>query len=177
VYGPEGRGLGAHLEGRENVISLHTCGKALGVMGALVLSSATIRDFLVNRCRPFIYATAPSPLMAAGVRAALEICRSDPGRRMELMRRIDLFQKARLEYCGVVASGSQIDPVIVGSDARATAYAAAMQAHEFDIRAVRPPTVPEGTARLRISITLNASESDIDRMVRVLADEFDRLPQ
>ena len=78
VLGPEGRGLGAALEGRENVISLHTCGKALGASGALVLAPRVLRDFLVNRCRPFIYATAPSPLMAAVVRRALEICRDEP---------------------------------------------------------------------------------------------------
>ena len=71
VFGPEGRGLGADLEGRDNVVSLHTCGKALGVMGALVLGPQVLRDYLVNRCRPFIYATAPSPLVAALVRAAL----------------------------------------------------------------------------------------------------------
>jgi 8-amino-7-oxononanoate synthase len=176
VHGPGGRGLGAHLEGRSNLISLHTCGKALGVMGALVLAPKVICDFLVNRGRPFIYATAPSPLIAAGVRAALDLCRRSADRRTELTRRIELYRKARLDHCGTAASGSQIDPVIVGSDARATAYAAAMQAAGFDIRAVRPPTVPEGAARLRISITLNVSESDIDRMVRTLADEFDRLP-
>ena len=62
VFGPDGRGLGAELEGRANVVTLHTCGKALGVIGALVLAPDTLRDYLVNRCRPFIYATAPSPL-------------------------------------------------------------------------------------------------------------------
>ena len=77
----EGRGLAADLEGNDNVISLHTCGKALGVMGALVIGPRVIRDFLVNRGRPFIYATAPSPLIAATVRAALEICRTQPERR------------------------------------------------------------------------------------------------
>ena len=84
VFGPNGRGLGAELEGRANVVTLHTCGKALGVIGALVLAPDTLRDYLVNRCRPFIYATAPSPLDAALVRAALLICRFDAARRERL---------------------------------------------------------------------------------------------
>jgi 8-amino-7-oxononanoate synthase len=69
VFGPDGRGLAAQLEGRQNVITVHTCGKALGVMGALVLAPRTIHDFLVNRARAFIYATAPSPLVAAALGA------------------------------------------------------------------------------------------------------------
>ena len=81
VLGPMGRGLGTHLEGRDNVIALHTCGKALGAMGALVAGPQVLCDYLVNRSRPFIYATAPSPLMAAIVRAALVICRFDTARR------------------------------------------------------------------------------------------------
>lgn len=176
VYGPDGRGLAAHLEGRSNVISLHTCGKALGVMGALVLAPKSICDFLINRARAFIYATAPSPLVAATVRAALEISRKQPQRREALAKRVMDYQALRKTRCGVAASGTQIDPVIVGSDARAVAYATALKAQGFDIRAVRPPTVPEGTARLRISITLNPADDDIDRLVAALADVYDRLP-
>lgn len=172
VYGPKGRGLGAHLEGRPNVISLHTCGKALGVMGALVLAPKTICDFIVNRGRAFIYATAPSPLMAAGVRAALRLSAQGDARRDRLHHLVRTGGKLLLEKTGHAPSGSHIQPIIVGSDARATALAAALQARGFDIRAVRPPTVPEGTARLRISFTLNATETDVDRMVAALADEL-----
>ena len=71
VLGPDGRGLAAHLEGAENVITLHTCGKALGATGALVCASRVVCDFLVNRGRAFVFSTAPSPLMASAVRAAL----------------------------------------------------------------------------------------------------------
>ncbi len=175
VYGCDGRGLAAHLEGHHNVVSLHTCGKALGVSGALVLCAAPLRDFLVNRSRAFIYATAPSPLMAAGVRAALHLCKSDPSRREALKERTSRFGKLLQERCGIAPSGSHIQPVVVGSDSRATVLASAMQAHGFDIRAVRPPTVPEGTARLRISITLNASDADNGRMTAALATELERL--
>ena len=71
------------MEGRDNVILLHTCGKALGVSGALVGASSVICDYLVNRARAFIYSTAPSPLMAAGVREALKILVDEPQRRAD----------------------------------------------------------------------------------------------
>jgi 8-amino-7-oxononanoate synthase len=175
VWGEGGRGLAAHLEGQANVVSLHTCGKALGVSGALVLCSHHVRDYLVNRCRPFIYATAPSPLIAAGVRAALTMSANQPQRRDRLIAIINSVGRELETRCGFTASGSQIQPIIVGSDARATALAAALQAQGFDIRAVRPPTVPEGTARLRISLTLNATEADVERMIAALAGELQRI--
>ena len=68
VYGEQGRGLTAAYEGRENLVAIHTCGKALGAAGALVTTTRVLRDFIVNRCRPFIFSTAPSPLMAVAVR-------------------------------------------------------------------------------------------------------------
>ena len=175
VFGPEGRGLGAELEGRANVISLHTCGKALGASGALVLAPKTLRDFLINRARAFIYATAPSPLMAATVRAALEISAKAPERRQALQKRIAFTGKLLTEQTGITPSGSQIQPVIVGADTAAVALAAALKARGFDIRAIRPPTVPEGTARLRMTLTLNTSEADVSRLIEALLEERARL--
>lgn len=175
VLGPEGRGLAAGYEGRDNVISLHTCGKALGVMGALILGPQVLRDYLVNRCRPFVYATAPSPLVAALVRAALLICRFEGGRREKLQRLVDHTGQLLKTRCAIDASGSQIQPIIVGSDEKAVQLAAAMQAHGFDMRAVRPPTVPEGTARLRLSLTLNVDEACLESMMAVLGVELERL--
>ncbi len=175
VFGTNGRGLGAELEGQPNIISLHTCGKALGVMGALVTCPSVIRDFLVNRARSFIYATAPSPLMAAAVRAALEISARQSERRETLHKRVALAGELLHEKLGIVASGSQIQPVIVGSDARAVAFANAMRARGFDVRAIRPPTVPEGTARLRITLTLNTDDATVAALIDVLAEEQSRL--
>jgi 8-amino-7-oxononanoate synthase len=175
VLGPMGRGLGAHLEGRSNVIALHTCGKGLGSMGALLTGPQVLCDYVVNRSRPFIYSTAPSPLMAAIVRAALIICRFDAARRDKLAALV-AFAGARLaETCGLQASGTHIQPVIVGADERSTRLATAMQGRGFDIRAVRPPTVPEGTARLRLSLTLNVDEAQVSEMANALAEELKRL--
>ena len=169
VLGPDGRGLGAAFEGRENVVSLHTCGKALGASGALITCSASIRDFLINRARGFIYATAPSPVMAAVVRRALRIVRDEPWRREQLAARVAFAGAELARSCRFVASGSQIMPVIVGSDARAVALAGVMRAAGFDVRAIRPPTVPEGTARLRITLTLNTDVAGIAAMLATLA--------
>jgi 8-amino-7-oxononanoate synthase len=176
IFGPQGRGLAHALEGRPNVVSLHTCGKALGVMGALVLAPKTLRDFLVNRARPFIYATGPSPLMAAGVRAALRLSAAGPERRDMLQERIAIFGHELQRLCGIAPSGTQIQPVIVKSDTRAVSIAARLQEQGFDVRAVRPPTVPEGTARLRVSLTLNASAKDTTSLATSIARELERQP-
>ena len=175
VHGEGGRGLGHALEGQENVISLHTCGKALGAMGALVLLSDTLRDFLVNRCRPFIYATAPSPLMAAVVRRSLTICREQPERRVALLARVSAFERLLQERMDVTLSGSQIQPLVVGRDAVAVAFATAIQEEGFDVRAVRPPTVPEGTSRLRITLSAAHDEKDIRTLVDTLAELVEKL--
>jgi 8-amino-7-oxononanoate synthase len=175
VLGADGRGLAADLEGKENVLTLHTCGKALGASGALLAGPQVLCDYLINRARPFIYSTAPSPLDAAVVRAALVMCRFDAARR-ERLRTLVAFAGARLaESCGLVPSGSHIQPIIVGSDERAVRLADALQERGFDIRAVRPPTVPEGTARLRLSLTLNVDEAQVGALVAALSEELKRL--
>ncbi|OYX75698.1 MAG: 8-amino-7-oxononanoate synthase, partial [Bradyrhizobium sp. 35-63-5] len=170
VYGPRGRGLAAAFEGRSNLVIVHTCGKALGAAGALVTMTSTLRDFIVNRSRPFIFATAPSPLMAVAVSEALKILQDEPQRQQRLSRLV-AFTGKEIAARGWRASGSQIVPYIVGNNARTMALAAALQKRGFDIRGIRPPTVPAGTARLRISLTLNVSEDDVRAMLDALAEE------
>lgn len=173
IYGPEGRGLAHHLEGRDNVVSLHTSGKALGASGALVTAPAVLCDYLVNRCRPFIYATAPSPLMAVASATALDIIADEPERRQRLAKLVTLSGEKALAL-GFPPSGSQILPIIVGDNARAMALAEVLQARGFDVRGIRPPTVPEGTARLRISLTLNVGEDDVTALFDALGEEWKR---
>jgi 8-amino-7-oxononanoate synthase len=171
VFGPNGRGLTAAYEGRENLIAIHTCGKALGAAGALVTTTGLLRDFIVNRCRPFIFSTAPSPLMAVAVQEALSILRDEPERQQCLANLIDFAHHEIGARQGWQLSGSQILPFIVGDNARAMALAAALQARGFDIRGIRPPTVPAGTARLRISLTNNVDQRDVRAMLAALAEE------
>ncbi|ENN85310.1 8-amino-7-oxononanoate synthase [Rhizobium freirei PRF 81] len=170
VHGKGGRGYAADLEGRDNVIVLHTCGKALGAAGALVGASRTICDYLVNRARAFIYATAPSPLQAAGVREALAILADEPQRRETLHNLVAFANSQFAERLGLAGTGTQILPVIIGENGRTMLVAERMRASGFDIRAIRPPTVPAGTARLRITITTNVDRPTIAAMVDRLAE-------
>lgn len=170
VFGQGGRGLAAGLAGRDNLITLVTCGKALGCEGALVCASRPVRDFLINRARGFIFSTAPSPLMAAAVRASLAIVGSEAGDGM----RADLWQRVRhaeavLGPLGARIVGSQILPVIIGRDRPTMELASVLQAQGLDVRGIRPPTVPRDTSRLRVSITRNVSVDDIDRLGNALA--------
>ena len=167
VFGRDGRGLAADLAGRGDVVTLHTCGKALGCEGALLCGPAIVRDFLINRGRAFIYSTAPSPLMAAVVRAALRALVDRPEYRETLVSRIEHARQA-LGRFGVRPGHSQILPIILGDDDRAMRVAATLQAAGFDVRGIRPPTVPDGAARLRVSITRNVTESDIDALATAL---------
>jgi 8-amino-7-oxononanoate synthase len=169
VFGDGGRGLAEDFEGREALISVHTCGKALGSSGALITGAAAILDMLVNRAKPFIYATAPSPLIAAVVREGLRIVVDEPERR-EKLERLVAFAGERLSRLGLPVSGSQIQPVVLGANAGATDAARRLQAAGFDCRAIRPPTVPEGTARLRISLTLNVDEAAVAGLIDALAE-------
>jgi len=167
VFGEHGRGLAAGLEGREDVVTLRTCGKAMGCEGALLCGPRIVRDFLINRGRGFIFSTAPSPLMAGAARAALLILADEPERRTRLAALIAAAEAALAPY-GVMPTGSQILPLIVGEDAAAMALAAGVQAAGFDVRGIRPPTVPAGSARLRISITLNVDEAQIAALAEAI---------
>nr|WP_206376958.1 8-amino-7-oxononanoate synthase [Sphingomonas sp. G-3-2-10] len=167
VFGPGGRGLGHAFEGRDNVISLHTFGKAMGCEGAAICGPAVVRDFLVNRGRGFIFSTAPSPLMAAAARESLRILADEPERQAALWTLIGEAERL-LAPCGVAPTGSQILPLILGDDHTTMRVAAAVQAAGFDVRGIRPPTVPAGTSRLRISLTLNATAANVAALAEVL---------
>jgi len=102
--------------GRDNVLTLHTCGKALGLSGALVCLPRVLREFLINRCRNFIFATAPSPLLAATIRAALGVIERADDRRAALAERVRRVGEALRRLAVAQPSGTHIQPVIVGSD-------------------------------------------------------------
>lgn len=170
VFGRDGRGVAAHLEGEENVITVHTCGKALGVEGALVCAPRVLIDTLINRARPFIFSTAPSPLMAVAVGAALDRVAGAGGDalRSALRARIDAAARLICEPLGLASPTSQILPVVLGDDRWTMAAARACQSAGFDVRGIRPPTVPSGTSRLRLSLTLNATPDQVAALAGVL---------
>ncbi|MEZ5707838.1 MAG: 8-amino-7-oxononanoate synthase [Blastomonas sp.] len=170
-FGTGGKGLSAHLGQRENLVTLRTCGKALGVEGGLLCLPMVLRDFMVNRARGFIFSTAPSPLMAALVQDVIAMLANDASYR-DGFERLVAHGEARLgHFCPASARGSQIFPVMIGDNGRAMQLAAALQEQGFDVRGIRPPTVPQGTARLRISLSLNVDSIAID----ALADTLDAL--
>lgn len=169
VFGRNGRGLAECLVGKDNVIVVRTCGKALGCEGALICAPRTITDFLINRGRGFIFSTAPSPLMAAAVRAALKLLQQKPELGLQLQDLVALAQ-AQLAPVGARATGTQILPLIIGEAAQTMNLARNLQERGFDVRGIRPPTVPQGTSRLRISITLNVDRNAIRALAEAIAD-------
>ncbi len=152
VCGDTGRGVSEELidrVGYERLIVLHTCGKALGVAGGLVCASDDVIEMMINCARGFIYSTAPMPLQAHLVQQALVWLRSAEGTaRRDYLR--ETCAHGQVLFGG---AGTHIVPIIIGDDARAVEIAETLQAKGWDIRAIRPPSVPEGTARLRLSLS------------------------
>lgn len=167
VFGPDGRGLAAHLDGQDNSIILRTCGKAMGVEGALLSMPTIAKEFLINRGRHFIFSTAPSPFVAYLVRASLGLLRNQPDRRDRLTH-LCKYAEQKLSCCGAIANGTPIIPILIGDAGRTMKIAAALQKDGFDVRGIRPPTVADGTSRLRICISLNIGETDIDNVSTAL---------
>jgi 8-amino-7-oxononanoate synthase len=163
VLGASGRGATEGLA-HERLIALHTCGKALGVAGALVCAGEHTIEYLINTARPFLYSTAPMPLQALLVKRALELVRDEPERRAQLSR-----IKTHAEEClSGIQIPSHIVPIVIGEDSAALRIARALQARGFDIRAIRPPTVPEGTARLRLSLRVGLTGEDVENFSAAL---------
>lgn len=169
VFGHHGFGLTHKHAHHPNLLSLHTCGKGLGVSGALICGAASLIETLINKARSFIYATAPSPLNAAIVRSALAHLAESTDLQSRAHDRIAHAHTEAARLCGLTDLQSQIIPVIIGKDAPTMDLAAAMQNTGHDIRGIRPPTVPRNTSRLRISITGNVSHQIITQMFTDLA--------
>jgi 8-amino-7-oxononanoate synthase len=164
IYGERGSGR-IEAQGIAHVfVSVNTAGKALGVAGAFVAGSETAIEYLIQRARPFIFSTAPPPALAAALEASLEVIAKEPERRERLLARSAQL-RARLSMEG----RSQIIPVVLGENERALRVARTLQAAGFDVRAIRPPTVPEGTARLRISVNQGLSKIALERFADALA--------
>jgi 8-amino-7-oxononanoate synthase len=177
VRGTRGSGLleEAGIE-PNSCVSINTAGKALGVGGAFVAGPEWAIEYLIQRARPFIFSTAPPPSVAAALTASLDIVEHEPERRLRLASRIARLSAALSENgVALPCTPSHIMPVIVGDNERAVAAADALQAQGFDVRAIRPPSVPRGTARLRISVNALLDDETIDRFAAALADVFQKI--
>ena len=161
VFGPGGRGAVAEAGLASRVFAVVcTCGKALASSGAFVCGSATLRQFLINRARTFIFSTALPPYFAAHVRAGWELAAEADAARARLAANAKVLRDdLRSHDFDLLRSESQIVPVVLGENEKAVAVAEQLRAAGFGVRAIRPPTVAPGTARLRISVTARHSES------------------
>jgi 8-amino-7-oxononanoate synthase len=170
-YGGRGSGLVDALDLRGHVTAtVHTGGKALAVCGAYICCCSALRELLLNRCRQFMFSTALPPAIGLWWNDALDRVQPDTASRTGLHATARRFRGELLRH-GVAPPGSEyVVPVVIGDDSRAARAAARLQARGWDIRAIRPPTVPEGTARLRVSIHANHPPDLVDEVAASLAD-------
>lgn len=179
VFGPQGRGLCAERGiTRKGLAIVHTCGKALASAGAFVCCTTILKSYLVNFARTFVFSTAMPPYFAGQIRAALQLAREAETQRAYLREISDLLRAQLSAYrisCG--ASASQIIPLLCGSNEAALALASHLQASGFAARAIRPPTVPAGTARVRLSLTAQITRDEIGRLAQTIRAAFNSSQQ
>jgi 8-amino-7-oxononanoate synthase len=170
VRGPRGSGCVAEAGLSNRVFAtVHTCGKALAASGAFICGSDNLRRFLINRARPFIFSTGLPPYFASQVAAGMSLAAEAESERARLME-LSVFLRGELQSNGFDAAGSdsQIVPVILGSNDAAVSFAECLRTMGFGIRAIRPPTVPPGTARLRLSLTAKHSKEILAELVAAM---------
>jgi 8-amino-7-oxononanoate synthase len=171
VIGKSGRGTLEHTGVAASAVPVlvGTLGKAFGTFGAFVAGDANLIDYLIQRARTYIYTTALPPAVAAASRAALRLAREEPWRR-ERLHSLTLRFRAAAAALGVplTASTTPIQPLIVGEAAWALALSEALMNAGFWVAAIRPPTVPAGSARLRITLSAAHREQDVDALAETL---------
>src|ERR1051325_4485944 len=175
VQGPAGRGIAVRYGIAQHLAAaVHTCGKALASAGAFVCGSAALREHLINHARTFIFSTAMPPYMAEQIRAALRLAQTMDREREKLLGSAQQFA-SNLRSRGWDTGRSntqivttQIVPLILGENKQALSAAEYLQSHGFSVRAVRPPTVPAGSARLRFSLTSGIPDDELVRLENTL---------
>jgi 8-amino-7-oxononanoate synthase len=172
VLGQSGRGSleAAALGIAEVPILMGTLGKALGTFGAFVAGSEELIETLLQRARTYIYTTALPPAVAAATRAALRVLQDEPWRRERVLGHVARFRREAVTLgLPLLASGTPIQPVVLGSEAAAIAASESLRKQGLWAPAIRPPTVPAGSSRLRVTFSAAHSENDIDRLLEGLA--------
>ncbi len=171
IWGPGGSGLVGEWRLQSGVgVAMGTLSKALGAYGGFIAGSETLKRWLVNRARSFIFSTGLPPPCVGAVLGALDVLKKQPGMGAMLLRQADMFRK-RLQAAGFNTGGSlsQIVPVIIGDNQKTVAFARRLRSQGVLAVAIRPPTVPVGTARLRLSITLDHTPDDLEHAAEILA--------
>lgn len=170
VLGADGSGCVAGFDSQAVPILVGTLGKALGTAGAFVAGDAALIDHLTQFARSYIYTTAQPPSIAAATLEALTIVQREPEHRQRLQCHIDYFrQQAQALGLPLADSHTPIQPLLLGNEPRTMAWAAKLAQRGIHVGAIRPPTVPNGAARLRITLSARHSLSDIDRLIEGLS--------
>ncbi len=172
IFGDNGAGVVEEegLSGDVDIV-MGTFGKALGSFGAYLAASGEVIDYMINRCRSFIYSTALPPAVMACNIASLDLVKKEPDRRRGLLRSSEIFRNSLKEKGFDVRGQSQIIPVIIGDNRRAVKIAEELQGKGYWVLPIRPPTVPQNEARLRFSITYDHDPS----LLRKLADDLSKI--
>jgi 8-amino-7-oxononanoate synthase len=170
VLGPGGRGTPAHFNtGSPRLIYMATLGKAAGVFGAFVAGAAEMVEALVQRARPYIYTTAAPPMLSVALMKSLELIRADEWRRDHLRNLIALLrERLRPGRWRLAPSSTAIQPLVIGGNDEAVAASEHLARNGLLVPAIRPPTVPQGTARLRISLSAAHEVGDVERLAAAL---------
>ena len=170
VLGPQGRGSLAHFGlGSPRLILMGTLGKAAGVAGAFVAGSRDVIEWLINTSRSYIFTTGAPPLLAETLLTAVDLIEHGDTRRAHLAALIARFKAGlRLSRWQLLASDTPIQPVVIGDNHEALAVSRALDAEGLWVPAIRPPTVPKGAARLRITLSAAHSVEQVDRLVAAL---------
>ena len=170
VHGPGGAGTVAQAGLTEEVLAaVHTCGKALASAGGFVCGSKVLREFLINHARTLIFSTAMPVYIAGQIRAALRFAKGMYAERKLLLDRSNLLAtELNAAGCRTPGGHSQIIPVILGSNEDAVSAATFLQEQGFAVRAIRPPTVPVGGARLRLSLTTRITNEHVMAVIAAL---------
>lgn len=172
VLGEHGRGVLEHFNVQSSrIIYMATLGKAAGVFGAFVAGSEVLIQTLIQRARTYIYTTALPPLLATAVLAGLKLLRQEDWRRTHLRALIASFkQHLATQRWHLLPSDTPIQALIIGSNQEALAVAEALRGAGILVPAIRPPTVPKGQARLRISLSAAHTQEDVRRLCDTLND-------
>jgi 8-amino-7-oxononanoate synthase len=176
VFGRNGRGVAEHLDVDSRMaasvaVRVGTLSKALGGIGGFVVGSRALVEWLLNRARTYVYSTAAPAATAAAALAALDIVAAEPERRRGLLARAEMLRNAlAAQGWNVGRSQSQIIPILVGEPARAVELSARLRQAGLLAPAIRPPTVPEGQSRLRISLTAAHTPEMIEILLRALRE-------
>ncbi|MDA3868731.1 MAG: 8-amino-7-oxononanoate synthase [Gammaproteobacteria bacterium] len=172
VLGEHGKGCLEHFQLSQNEVPIYmaTLGKALGTSGAFIAGSDALIETLIQKARPYIYTTATPPAIAEATRASLQVIQAQPEMRAQLNDNIAYFKRCA-EHIAITLGDSQtaIQPIIIGEAERAVAISERLLEQGLLVTAIRPPTVPKGTARLRVTLSATHTRTQIEQLIEALS--------